>query len=597
MTLPPTRQFSCIERVNVPNLNRSICHLASTPKLQNDENKYNAFQELRKIKKRAGKEGQYKVNFLLKDFGSMETKALGRMYAKGSSLQYLNREYRKALVYDKYTDIDIENAHPSLISQIFKEQGLKCKTLDDYVANRGKFLEIVDKTQWLALLNNKVPKDNMSSLEKEYWNDVISCATDLFQKPVFETYLAKGKKKNPGNPLGWAISQLATDLERFTVNVAMESLDYAGYTLGTLIHDGFLIESLNVKDKDLRDAEARVKKETGFRIQLVRKPLNDFNREEILGPEPETPETEDDAVSGGDQENAQLFLKWLTTEGHEIVRKGKDIYWYRPEHGVYTQDLTTLRVLMHECPLLDDPYRSMTKRQDNLKVQFLALIPEDDDLYERMFQSTYRKLAFQNGVYDFEKKELVDFSSEYFFTFKAPVELKLEGNEDLEKQVYQKLFIDVFGDPEVNGDGTLNYSEKKDEKALYYKKILARAIAGEIYDKNFFIVIGEGNSGKGTNTDGLVGAFGNFTDNVNAGSFSKKVGEDQAKARSWIVKLKNTRIAYANEVSMDASLDASVIKTISSGGDPITARQNYGEECTFRLQTTAIFFVIEQKDD
>ena len=110
MKLPSTRQFSCIERVNVPNLNRLICHLASTPKLQSDEEEYFAFQELRKIKKRAGKEGQYIVNFLLKDYGSMETKALGRMYAKGNSLQYLDREYRKALVYDKYTDIDIENA-------------------------------------------------------------------------------------------------------------------------------------------------------------------------------------------------------------------------------------------------------------------------------------------------------------------------------------------------------------------------------------------------------------------------------------------------------------------------------------------------------
>ena len=173
MKLPSTRQFSCIERVNVPNLNRSICHLASTPKLQSDEKKYSAFQELRKIKKRAGKEGQYKVNFLLKDFGSMGTKALGRMYAKGSSLQYLNREYRKALVYDKYTDIDIENAHPSLISQIFKDEGLKCNTLEDYVAKRGKFLEVVDKKEWLALLNNTVPKKEMSSLEKEYWDDVI----------------------------------------------------------------------------------------------------------------------------------------------------------------------------------------------------------------------------------------------------------------------------------------------------------------------------------------------------------------------------------------------------------------------------------------
>ena len=246
---------------------------------------------------------------------------------------------------------------------------------------------------------------------------------------------------------------------------------------------------------------------------------------------------------------------------------------------------------MGACILLDEAYICMMKNQDNLKVQFRELIPIDEDLFEKMFQSTYRKLAFQNGVYDFEKKKLVDFSSEYFFTFKAPVALRLKGNEALEKLVYQKLFLDVFGDPEVNGDGTLNYSEKKDEKALYYKKILARAIAGEIYDKNFFIVIGDGNSGKGTNTDGLVGAFGNFTDNVNAGSFSKKVGEDQAKARSWIVKLKNTRIAYANEVSMDVRLDASVIKTISSGGDPITARQNYSDECTFRLQTTAIFFV------
>ena len=247
-------------------------------------------------------------------------------------------------------------------------------------------MEVVDKKKWLALLNNKVPKDDMSSLEKEYWNDVISCATDLFQKPVFETYL-EAQKKNPGNSLAGDFA-VGDRFERFTVGFAMESLDDAGYTLGTLIHDGFLIESLDVKDKDLRDAEARVKKETGFRIQLVRKPLNDFNREEILGPEPETPETEDDAVSGGDQENAQLFVKWLTTEGHEIVRKGKDIYWYRPEHGVYTQDLTTLRVFMHECPLLDDPYRSMTKRQDNLKVQ-LRLI-RGRRLYERIFQSTYR---------------------------------------------------------------------------------------------------------------------------------------------------------------------------------------------------------------
>ena len=587
--------YKCVERVSVPKLNRMILHLGGFPNLRDDDKKYLELQKLKIIKKRAGSVGRYDVNFALKDYDTGNTRALGRLYAKGASLQHLGKEYRKALVYEEYTDIDIKNAHPSLMNQVFKKEGVECKMLNEYVENRGKFLEVVDKTQWMALLNNRIPKESSSYLEKEYWSDIISSALGLFELPWYNTYLEKGKKQNPTNPIGWAISQLATDKERETVSHAMMYLKGLGYKISTLIHDGFLVQDLNVKEEHLRDAEARVFEATGFRIELVRKPLNNFNREEVFGPEPDSEEEEDDGV-GGDKQNALVFLHWMTEQGHRFVKErsgSKEIWWYNPEDGVYAlnEKLSGLRIFMGACTLLDEAYTCMTRNQDNLKAQFRELIPIDEDLFEKMFQSTYRKLAFQNGIYDFEKKKLVDFSSEYFFTFKAPVELKLEGNEEMEKLVYKKLFIDVFGDPEVNGDGTLNYSEKKDEKALYYKKILARAIAGEIYDKNFFIVIGLGNSGKGTNTDGLVGAFGNFTDNVNAGSFTKKLGDDQAKARSWMVKLKNTRIAYANEISMDASLDASVIKTVSSGGDPITARQNYGDECTFRLQTTAIFFV------
>ena len=59
---------------------------------------------------------------------------------------------------------------------------------------------------------------------------------------------------------------------------------------------------------------------------------------------------------------------------------------------------------MGDCPLLDDEYRCMTKKQDNMKVQFMEMIPNDSELYEKMFHSTYRKLAFQNGIYDFEKE-------------------------------------------------------------------------------------------------------------------------------------------------------------------------------------------------
>ena len=106
------------------------------------------------------------------------------------------------------------------------------------------------------------------------------------------------------------------------------------------------------------------------------------------------------------------------------------------------------------------------------------MLLNDENLYEKIFQSTYWKLVFQNDVDDFEKKELMHFSPEYFFQFKA---LKSWKETRLWKKWCIRSMI-VFGDPEVNKDGTLNYSENKDEKALYYKKNLVRAV---IYDLVF----------------------------------------------------------------------------------------------------------------
>ena len=71
--------------------------------------------------------------------------------------------------------------------------------LNEYVGNRDKYLEVADKTEWTALLNNRVPKEDASDLEKEYWNDIITCATKLFDRPYYNTYLKKGEKKNPTN--------------------------------------------------------------------------------------------------------------------------------------------------------------------------------------------------------------------------------------------------------------------------------------------------------------------------------------------------------------------------------------------------------------
>ena len=88
-------RYKCTERVSVHNLNRMISHLEKTPNLQQDEKKYNEFQLLKKIKKRAGKDGSYEVNFSLKDYDTANTRAMGRLYPAGASLQYLCKETTK----------------------------------------------------------------------------------------------------------------------------------------------------------------------------------------------------------------------------------------------------------------------------------------------------------------------------------------------------------------------------------------------------------------------------------------------------------------------------------------------------------------------
>ena len=74
------------------------------------------------------------------------------MYSKrgASSVQGLKRDVRKALTHDRYTDIDMVNAHPCIISQLFKKHNIQCPLLDQYIANREEHLEktigIIDDT-------------------------------------------------------------------------------------------------------------------------------------------------------------------------------------------------------------------------------------------------------------------------------------------------------------------------------------------------------------------------------------------------------------------------------------------------------------------
>ena len=112
----------------------------------------NEKQQLQKYK-RLIKNGEATINYI-------QTKDIkfGRVFPKNSlGLFSIRREIRHTLARDNYIDIDIENCHPVLLSQICQNNNIEHKYLKKYIENRAELLKEV-------MQNYNVVKDQAKQL-------------------------------------------------------------------------------------------------------------------------------------------------------------------------------------------------------------------------------------------------------------------------------------------------------------------------------------------------------------------------------------------------------------------------------------------------
>ena len=579
--------FQLKERIDLDRLKRIIRTAGGRQDFNGDDDKvaHEAdMKKLRALKNQASKTGRYVVHYTLRPCGRFYP---GAVELPRVGLASLPRKYRKPLCCDFDTDVDIENAHPTFLKRILEHENISFPLLGEYVTNRAEFLtDATPKETWLALLYGGRPRPGSGERAREFSVQANSALEQLFARPAFQTYHDRGKEKKrkreddmhgASGPLHTAFAYLMYDCERECVALAMQKLEDKPYKhkISAVIHDGFHIASLHVPDEHLRAAEKHVKAESGynFAIKLVKKDLTNFDMS-ILGP--------DNSLLGGDAGNALRWLDHMRGQGHEFLRSGKDVYWYHPDQGIYGKDWGSWNGFATNCPCLDEEYTVSTACQRAMREQIFANVESvtSGEFHQRVFDSTHRRLAFQNGVYDFEKGELVDFSPDYLFDRKANVDYNPNLIE-LEKEVRQKLFVDIVGE----------------EVGEYFIKLLARGLAGEYEDKAFVVLVGLGNSGLGTLTSALTRAFGPYVRNFNACSLqTASGGGDAAKAQSWMCDLKSpVRFAICNETPTDIVLSGDRIKTFSGGGDTITARQNHQDEYEFWLQCLPMIFANDIK--
>ena len=574
------RNYTCAEYVNTANLRRIL----RARKVDRDQ-----LAQLKSLEKRLRAQGgdHHRLDFALPDPQVCVDDLFGRLYPKrergGStpSLQGLKRDVRKALAHDQYTDVDMVNAHPVILSQLFLKLGLACPALERYVHEREAVLAETGlgrdeaKQAFITLMYGGERKDPTPFMA-EFREEFLTNATAVLVSEAYERYRTLAEAKKPANVHGCGISFVAQDLERQLVCCAIQTLQSKGYEVGTIIHDGFLVRSLSVKDQDLRDVEEAVRRTHGYEVRFVKKSLGDFDESALWDP---TDEDEGDADAASHTDLARAFLEWLEDRGHRLVRAEKRIYWYDPEHGVYleSEKLRRVRRYMNACPALPKANRGETGFQSKLIVQIEGLLEDDPAFHDKIIDTTLRKIPFSNGVYCCETQRLVDYDADMYFLEKGSVEYDPQS-EALKAEVYQRAFLDVFGTEEI---------------ARYVLRSLARAMAGETEDKVFFIVKGRTNSGKGLLTLLISKAFFNKFGNINATNFcQKRTDGDMAKMDSWKCQTRHKRIGVANEApkKRGCGLNGDAIKR-ASGGDHHTARTNGVDEMTFFMETTFWLFV------
>jgi len=303
------------------------------------------------------------------------------------------------------------------------------------------------------------PPDFIRLFHKEFQHN----STTLLSMHDFKTYM-----KDNHNPLGTGMSFLALDIERQVISFAIQTFNQNEYTTGTIIHDGFLVESLDVKDAVLRKAEDAVKLVKGYNIKLEKRSLKDFDEDTLWGVTTNN-DAEVKIESESDTDIARHFVEYEEEKGTAFTRSEGEVFWFNPDHRIYLTGLCQLRVYINDCPRLPAGTRGKTDVQNRWVKQVESLVDDDPAFRNKVVHTTYRKIAFKNGYYDCDKKALCDYNREVYFLMKGSIDYAPQ-KQDILDEVWDKLFKGVFGTEEVSS---------------YMLRSFARGMAGEIKDKRW----------------------------------------------------------------------------------------------------------------
>lgn len=222
---------------------------------------------------------------------------IGRQYVQESkelNYQMMKKELRHTLAKEFYIDVDMENAHPVLLSYILKSHNISHPELDDYVMNREtKLKSIIEKCK----CNRKVAKelllvilylgnienylvDNEITESPPKWvydyDEEMKKNSDNLYKINNELTKKAGITKRDKNPKSSLLSIIIGVEENKVLMEAKTFLEMKGFTIDCLMFDGFFVRKpCNLSNQVLQELSDHILQTFQYNIIFTTKPMND----------------------------------------------------------------------------------------------------------------------------------------------------------------------------------------------------------------------------------------------------------------------------------------------------------------------------------
>lgn len=585
------------------------------------------------------------------DYYTLETsyyqkrKEYGRLQCnKGIGYQSMENFIRATFCKDLYYDLDMKNAHPTLILQFLNKNNIENKSLTKYIENRDAVIKdlidhygfsnrVVCKKAFITMLNNGKPKKeiypkNVMNVPfiKEFYTDMKRSIEQVYKlcknndefkmfyvdKEIAQKYYEEDKKHDKNvkppttNYMGSTINYVAQWLENRALFHTYQFLNKCGLNVDTLIFDGLHIRRYyDEKKKEFRDLdftelipklEEYVFTRMGYRVGFDIKPFDCGIPLDTLQKAAEFCES-----------FKNMYDLTLASKYHELHKEDicltsdKRCFLYREDSKLWKPlDGDSLGLVM--CEKLTEYFSSYKKDYEIIvrkiidrlnKIGFYRRLGKayidnikhvkDEDVVNLFNKTNPYLIPYKDKVLDLKTFKSRPREKEDYFTYSVKRDLLLREKEGLKQvELFMKSFFFVGADDENPG-----YYDLDTFKA--FKRIQGYSMTGLTHNKCMFVLLGPSNSGKSTilnlmniclETEGTQMMSG-----VNEKLF---VGVRTNTQPELVIIEGGLRIGTKTEFEEKQTLNASYIKELT-GDDPIAFRTLYVGDRTIDKCITKFF--------